>query len=122
LFQQKRLAKKFGKQRVDKERRSLWKRLGKVRKRLLTTTSVSKATTLLSTQQRLEHELKKSYDIQGWEEEKKVVNDMKVNPKAFFAYGRARQKTKARVGPFLDPESRHEILRRRCRRRLRKTY
>ena len=76
-----------------------------MRKRLATTTSVSRATSLLFTQQRLEKELKESYDIQGWEEEKKVVNDMKVNPKAFFAYGRARQKTKARVGPFLDPDS-----------------
>ena len=62
-----------------------------MRKRLATTTSVSRATSLLSTQQRLEQELKKSYDIQRWEEEKKVVNEMKVNPKASFAYGRARQ-------------------------------
>ena len=31
------------------------------------------------------------------------MNNMKVNPKAFFAFGRKRQKTKARVGPFLDP-------------------
>ena len=30
---------------------------------------------------------------------------MKTNAKAFFAYGRAKQKTKAKVGPFLDPAS-----------------
>ena len=30
---------------------------------------------------------------------------MKTNIKAFFAYGRARQKTKAKVGPFLDPKT-----------------
>ena len=30
---------------------------------------------------------------------------MKSNVKAFFAFGRERQKTKARVGPFLDPIS-----------------
>ena len=30
---------------------------------------------------------------------------MKSNVKAFYAYGRARQKTKARVGPFLDHET-----------------
>ena len=39
---------------------------------------------------------------QGLEEETKVGNAMKTNVKAFYAYGRARQKTKARVGPFLD--------------------
>ena len=53
-----------------------------MRKRLVTTTSLSRATSLLSTQQRLEQELKK-----------KVVN------------GRARQKTKARFGPFVEPDS-----------------
>ena len=34
-----------------------------------------------------------------------MVNAMKTNPKAFFAYGRARQNTKARVGPFLDQDT-----------------
>jgi hypothetical protein len=100
----KMMGKKFGKRRVDKERRSLWKRLGKVKKRLATTTSTARTTSLLLSKQKLEQELKKSYDTKGWEDENKVVNAMKVNPKAFFAYGRARQKTKARVGPFLDPE------------------
>ena len=33
------------------------------------------------------------------------MRDMKTNVKAFFAYGRARQKTKAKIGPFIDPES-----------------
>ena len=47
--------------------------------------------------------LKRSYDKQIWEQELKIVNDMKTNAKAFFAYGRARQVTKAKVGPFLDP-------------------
>ena len=32
-----------------------------------------------------------------------MVNEMKTNVKAFYAYGRARQKTKAKVGPFIDP-------------------
>ena len=97
--------KRFGKRKVDKERRSLWKRLGRVRKRLLSTTCISKAASLLLTKQRLEKELKRSYDTKGSEDEKKVVQDMKSNPKAFFAFGRARQKTKSRVGPFLDPGS-----------------
>ena len=30
---------------------------------------------------------------------------MKENPNVFFSYARARQKTKAKVGPLLDPES-----------------
>ena len=27
---------------------------------------------------------------------------MKTNPKAFFAYAKARQQTRAKVGPFID--------------------
>ena len=101
----KKVGKKFGKRRVDKERRTLWRRLGKVKKRLATTSSITRATSFLKTQQKLEQQLKMSYDSQGWEDENKVVNAMKLNPKAFFAYGRAKQKTKARVGPFLDPDT-----------------
>ena len=95
---------KFGKRKVDKERRILLRRLGKVRKRLATTKSIPRATSLLLSQQKLEKELMMSHDTPGFEDENKVVNAMKVSPKAFFAYGRARQKTMARVGPFLDPE------------------
>ena len=71
----------------------------RIKKKLLHTTSVSR------TQQRLEKDLKNIYDVQGWEEESKVVMAMKSNVKAFFAYGRAKQKTKAKLGPFLDPTS-----------------
>ena len=54
-------------------------------------------------QQLLESELKRSYEEQSWKEETSAVNAMKTNVKTFFAYGRARQKTKAKVGHFLDP-------------------
>ena len=30
---------------------------------------------------------------------------IKDNPKAFFSFAKSRQKTKARIGPFLDPIS-----------------
>ena len=95
--------KRFGHRRKHKQRRCLWRKLGRTRKKLLTTSSAARAAALLRTQQALESKLKSSYDKQGWEEENKVVNEMKTNVKAFYAYGRARQKTKAKVGPFLDP-------------------
>ena len=96
--------KKFGKSRKHKIRRCLWRKLERVKKKLYSC-SVHKAAGLLKTKQLLEKELKMSYDEQGRSEENKVVNAMKSNPKAFFAYGRARQKTKAKVGPFLDPDT-----------------
>ena len=97
--------KRFGKRQVDKSRRCLWRKLGRVKKSLLSTLSANKAASLLHKQHTLEKQLKDSYDSQGWKEEDKVVKAMKDNPKVFFAYGRARQNTKARVGPFLDPDT-----------------
>ena len=73
--------------------------------KLLSTSAVQRASRLLEYKQKLEKELKKQYDTQGWEEEYKVVKAMQTNIKAFFAYGKARQKTKAKVGPFLDPNT-----------------
>ena len=43
------------------------------------------------------------YDTQGRAEEN--VKAIKTNVKGFFAYGRARQNTKAKAVPFLDPET-----------------
>ena len=105
LVPKKVTGKSFGKRKVDKERRRLWRRMGKLRKRLATTRSVSRATSLHLSLQKIEKELKLSYDKQGWEEESRVVGAMRADPKTFFAYGRARQKTKVKVGPFLDPDT-----------------
>ena len=99
------LSKRFGKSRKHKKRRCLWRKLARVKNRLHSTSSVEKAASLLKIQRVLEIYLKQSYDKQSWEEESKVVSAMKTNVKAFYAYGRARQKTKARVGPFLDPST-----------------
>ena len=38
-------------------------------------------------------------------QEAKVISDMKENPKAFFTFAKSRQKTHAKVGPFLDPST-----------------
>ena len=37
--------------------------------------------------------------------EARVIEEMKANPKVFFSYAKARQKTAARIGPFLDPHT-----------------
>ena len=60
----------FGKRRVDRRRRCISRKLGKVRRALLSTTSVYKANTLHKSQQLHEKELRNIYDLQGWEEER----------------------------------------------------
>ena len=51
-----------------------------------TTSSVSQATSLLLSLQKVEKELKLSYEQEGLEEESKMVNSVKVDPRTFFAY------------------------------------
>ena len=102
LVPQKVIGKRFGHSKNYKKRRCLWRKLGRMKKMLHSTSSASKAALLLQKQHDLELQLKRSYNTQSWEEETKVVNAMKINVKALYAYGRARQKTN-KVGPFLDP-------------------
>ena len=105
LVPARRVGQKRGKRRVDKQRRRLWRRLGRVWGAILTTPSATRLAELLSTKQALEEELRCSYATTSWEEETEVVSRMKTNPKAFFAYAKARQQTRAKVGPFIDPSS-----------------
>ena len=42
------------------------------------------------------------YDKLNMESESRIISDMKDTPKVFFGYAKARQKTSAKVGPFLD--------------------
>jgi hypothetical protein len=62
----------------------LWRKLNRIRKKLHSTSSVTRATSLLNQQRAVELELKSSYDTQSWEDETKVVNAMKTNVKAFY--------------------------------------
>ena len=71
--------KRFGKSTKHKNSRCLWRKLSRIKKRLLSTSSVKRAASLLETKQNLEKELKKLYASQGWEEENKVVKAMKSN-------------------------------------------
>ena len=45
------------------------------------------------------------YNDMTVQQEAKVISEMKDNPKVFFSFAKSRQKTHAKVGPFLDPET-----------------
>ena len=38
-------------------------------------------------------------------EEDRTVFNIRTNPKAFFSFARSRQKTRTKIGPFIDPAS-----------------
>lgn len=98
----RRVGQRKGKRRIDKQRRRVWRKLGRVRRSILSTTSTTRMAELLSIKRELEEELRGSYAATGWQEETELVSRMKTNPKAFFAYARARQQTRTKVGPFID--------------------
>ena len=76
----KKKGKRFGKRYVDKRRRCLWRKLGRVKKRILSSSSAARVASLLQRQHVLEKELQQSYTTQGWEEEDEVVRRIKDNP------------------------------------------
>ena len=88
-----------------RKRNLLWRKMTKVKNQMLTTTSQKKMTRLLRTKHCLESELKSLYTMQNRQAEDKVIKEMKDNPNIFFSYARSRQKTRAKVGPLLDPSS-----------------
>ena len=73
--------------------------------RLGKATSVNTITRLLSEKKALENRLKQSYSSANWKSEKDAISKMKNNSKAFFSFAKKRQKTRARIGPFIDPST-----------------
>ena len=55
--------------------------------------------------QALEQQLHDDYFATNVLEENQAISNLKSNPKAFFSFARSRQKTCAKVGPFIDPNT-----------------
>ena len=95
----------MGRSKPHRKRQLLWRKLGKVRKKLDHATSVQKIARLLHDKQELEMELKCMYSSMTQEAEAKVISGMKENTNVFFSYVKSRQKTQVKIGPFLDPDT-----------------
>ena len=91
--------------RVNRRRKLLWRKLRKIQRKIEKSGSTSKLSKLLQDKWGLEVELQTEYSAQSKYEEEKATLNIKKNPKAFFSFAKSRQKTKARIGPFLDPST-----------------
>ena len=80
----------------------MWKRLSKVKARLKSATSVQRLVKPLQDRHDLEQQLHEDYTAMNFMEEDQAVFNMKENPKAFYSFAKSRQKTKSKVGPFID--------------------
>ena len=94
-----------GRSKEHRKRKLIWRKLRKLRERIEHSTSAYKLSRLLQDRRDLQLELKRLYQELNQASEARVIADMKENPKVFFSYAKARQKTAAKVGPFLDPET-----------------
>ena len=99
------LTKKKSRNKIDRQRKLCWRRLGKVKDRIKTATSIQKLTKLLQDKSILEQQLLEDYAAVNCQEEDKAVFSMKSNPKAFFSFSKSRQNTRAKIGPFIDQSS-----------------
>ena len=94
-----------GRSSLHRSRKLIWRKLRKVKTRLERANSIQKIAKLLQDKQDLESELKNMYSSFTQEAEAKVISGMRENVNVFFSYAKARQKTQAKVGPFLDPQT-----------------
>ena len=88
--------------KMHRMRRLLWKRLSKVQKAIRAASTIHKLSELLQKKWEIESQLSSDYTAANNREEDEAVLRIKQNSKAFFSFARSRQKTKAKVGPFLD--------------------
>ena len=88
---------------MDRRRRLLWKRLAKAKNKLKNATTLNQVMKLLQDKVDLENELESDYEAVNNMAEDEAIMRMKENPKAFFSFAKKRQKTQAKIGPFLDP-------------------
>ena len=87
-----------GRNRLHRNRKLLWRKLGRIKAQLSRCTSVKKLAKLLQDRQEFETVLKYMYQDIAAKQEAKVIIEMKDSPKAFFSFAKSRQKTHAKVG------------------------
>ena len=93
------------KSKVRRMRRTIWRRIAKIKSKILTASSIHNLSSLIQKKRELEEQLGADYSAENIQQEDQAIFNLKSNPKSFFSFARSRQKTKARIGPFLDPTS-----------------
>ena len=94
------MARKQSQKRMNRMRRLLFRRLGKIKTKIRSATSVPKLTKLLQTKQELEKQLFEDYFASNVQEEDKAVFNLKSNPKSFFSFAKSRQILRPKLGLF----------------------
>ena len=105
--------KKIGKgfrSRMHRQQKLLWRKINKLKQKMRKTLSASKLARLLVSKTRLESELRNIYSETTSSIETRAVADIRQDPSKFFAFAKARQNSKSKIGPFIDPETGDPVL------------
>ena len=105
--------KKVGKgtrSRLHRQVKLLWRKLKKVKIKMSNALSVQKLSKLLKAKADLENKLRNTYSETTNSSETRAVSNIRQDSSKFFAYAKARQKSKCKIGPFIDPESGDLVL------------
>ena len=93
------------KPKMHRMRRLLWKKHAKAQRKFKSASSIHDITESMQQMWDIEKQLGADFTATNNIQEDEAVFRIKSNPKAFFSFARARQKVKAKIGPFLDPAS-----------------
>ena len=99
----KRKPSKSSKSRIHRMRKTIWRRISKVKKKIFEVSSIQKLAVFIQNKRELEKQLTEDYSSENTQQEDQAIFNIKSNPKAFFSFAKSRQKTKSRIGPFLNP-------------------
>ena len=95
--------KKKGINRMARKGNLLWRKLSKIQLKIQSSSSLPKLTKLIQDKWDIEQQLKSEYSSLNKKDEEQALLNMKTNPKSFFSFAKTRQKTRARIGPFIGP-------------------
>ncbi len=90
------------KHHIPHHRRSLFKKLAKLKRALVKEKTAVRIAELLEQIRTLELQLTSEYEEKEQREEIKVLESIRSNPKSFFTYAQKGQKTREKIGPFVD--------------------
>ena len=91
--------------RIPRDRRILMRRRSKIEKKYILSKNSIQTKKLHSQLIEIEKQLQLSHRKSASDEEKKVTEAIKVNPKYFYSYAKRHGKTKTKIGPLKDKNS-----------------
>ena len=98
----KKLQTDKSKSKMHRLRRKLWKRHAKAKRQVRSASNIQQISNAIQAVWKAGRQLAEDYLASDKMEEDQAVLSMKQDPRKFFNFVRAKQKTKAGVGPFLE--------------------